>query len=674
MAEGSDAPRLPLRVFLQNARTLAATSISPPLLGWLDEELRPATRLEQRLTVSLTADQAAFLDAFLGAPSGTLMAYYQWFWPRVLAEAAPLDAVEAVRDACAMGTAVLRDSSLPEPDGLEPDFRKRLDNRKHFLRALPAMTALHALPYAEETDRWELASVVLGTVADALREHPNREVLEIVWQNATTALVANERAWRDFPSSHVVAAAEDTITAFLDGRPDDTVLLSAASIALQFLYTAAAAAEHADDSAHMQTIQVALERLHRRRSVHHAWLRPVTQYLRPGSPSRAHVLPQQSELLMGDPTPWHDAWQVVAYLRLRAIYTNHLVASRVIVSPFMQDVERAKILPSSTSKWMRLHAFTPTRWRELRDAISRLGLPDDPALVEYLDSHFFVDQDNSASVQLLLEERANVELAQYIPFRQLTESEVSRRIRPDTGALIAEIARDGFRDIRRDAAEHAAHLAARVTGRPEPLRHWREHGEELLDVHEAQISDISKEVRDAARHATYSLVAVPSALHSTGVRNRVGHTPSERPSTRSGRESHDMADMEEVDVSSGTAQGRPDAVQSAARSTSTGARGEGMDREISKYDAFERRLSSQAKELQYLARRSFYGAQFLRLFPEAEWASIAEGLKRDPEARRFGTTASPRIMDAAERIVVDFLRSEEHLEVFRLYRRPRQDV
>ncbi|MDP2734798.1 MAG: hypothetical protein Q8P12_01170, partial [bacterium] len=91
------------------------------------------------------------------------------------------------------------------------------------------------------------------------------------------------------------------------------------------------------------------------------------------------------ELLMGDPTPWRDAWQVVAYLRLRAIYTNHLVASRVIASPFMPDLERAKVLPATVSKWMRLHGFTRDRWRDLQHAIPQLALPNDPALIEYMN-------------------------------------------------------------------------------------------------------------------------------------------------------------------------------------------------------------------------------------------------------------------------------------------------
>ncbi|MEK7473360.1 MAG: hypothetical protein AAB668_01350 [Patescibacteria group bacterium] len=291
-----------------------------------------------------------------------------------------------------------------------------------------------------------------------------------------------------------------------------------------------------------------------------------------------NALPQQTELLMGDPIDAVnlDAWYVAAFLRLRAIYTNDLVASGVIQSPFMRDLDRAREVTTSASVWFRRHGFTQQRWLALRDSVKRLGLPDDPALMDYVDKSIIPDNDSPAGIQTELELRSPRALSKLVPFRLFDEVHRSRRVEHNAQSLLSRVARDGFRPLRAAVAAEAAELASEKLGRSELVRTWLKSSPEELDRCDDELRDVSEIHIDWARHKTvaFAWFAAPSYHDDT----------SEPPLTRSIRESKHQVEAE-AGEGTGHAQGRSDAITVALSNLDPPAPAEPM---LHEDDAIER--------------------------------------------------------------------------------------
>jgi len=179
----------------------------------------------------------AILEHFHDAPTGTLMFYYQLFWP-IYITGQQLEKLEHLKAVCA----------------------KARKKRWQRVRALPAVAAAHALGSATD----EVAEVLRNLIHFTLDvEHePNRGVIAIIWQSLTSALIRNHSHWQRLRlDSRFIAQAEAVCHSFLAG---DTLLLDVATYAWQFLLTYERALLDRGDRETLGAIQLAHQRVAQR--------------------------------------------------------------------------------------------------------------------------------------------------------------------------------------------------------------------------------------------------------------------------------------------------------------------------------------------------------------------------------------------------------------------------
>ena len=122
----------------------------------------------------------AILNLFHNAPTGPLNMYYQLFWP-VFIQRNEMESVNELRKLC--------------------ETRQKEDFSKwHRVRSLPAVAAVHAIGSGSSNNVEELTDLIASTLHGGLdaENDPNREVLEIIWQNMTAALIKNTRSFEHF--------------------------------------------------------------------------------------------------------------------------------------------------------------------------------------------------------------------------------------------------------------------------------------------------------------------------------------------------------------------------------------------------------------------------------------------------------------------------------------------
>lgn len=308
-----------------------------------EKELRNA--LKDRLRE--TRPTVDILRAFYEAPTGTPMMYYQLFWPLFL-KTDELEKVYALRDICA--------AQHPE----------KFPKRWHRIRVLPAVGAAHALSTTSGEESRDLQALIAQIHHDALDEDPNREALEIIWQNMTTALIRNYSNWCSFSAGTIITEAEEVCHRFLIAPPDDTILLYPASAAWQFLLTYECALNARGDSVTRRQVQAMRKRPATVKSPHFQWLGAI-QNLYEGKISYSQMLPQQTEVVMGQPhARFPQAWELFALIRLQMLYNGYRVAEGSLASPYMRDAERAHEAAQGSLSFSIRYGLTADDWMRLK--------------------------------------------------------------------------------------------------------------------------------------------------------------------------------------------------------------------------------------------------------------------------------------------------------------------
>ena len=191
------------------------------------------------------------LDEFLNASGNFIFTYYQNFFPIFYGN--PIENFRRLESLCSEKLRRAFNNPHEEAQGLglpEMQLLEAIKKRPHRCRVLPALAAIHSVPFVESGLHGELldcALKTLRTASDPQSGDPNGEVVEIIWQTFAAALL-NPRSWKTLRLGRdLLKEAELVCHRFLDRYPE---LLLAAVACWQFLLTyEVVLASQADDAA-----------------------------------------------------------------------------------------------------------------------------------------------------------------------------------------------------------------------------------------------------------------------------------------------------------------------------------------------------------------------------------------------------------------------------------------
>lgn len=368
--------------------------------------------IENRI-LSTRPDEVA--RAFLEAPTGTLMLFYQIFFPVYVF-------TEGERG---------EEGEIEKALRLEGVCNKIIDTEKperwHRLRVLKAVGAAHALPYANESELKELCRVIVTTNRRALdHEAPeaelHREVLEILWQNLVTTLIT-KRGWKHLRViPEVLREAQDVCCRYLDGTENTSVLIHAAAAAWQFLLTYERSLLSRGEVDSARRVLAIRDEVKRVGGARYLWLDAMERRYYRGRFTRQEMLPQLSETLMGR---CHSSLRYSAdffvLMRLEATRLSEAKPETEYIS-----ATRAESARKGSLSFLQNYGVSPEDWEGLRRLGDRLELPSWRETRAY-GQRFFADYESMTSQSEF--ERAEAHAAQFlareVPFRRLEEVEVS---------------------------------------------------------------------------------------------------------------------------------------------------------------------------------------------------------------------------------------------------------
>jgi hypothetical protein len=355
----------------------------------------------------------AIIETFRDAPSGNLMLYYQLFWPIFIRADQVLQRVV-------------------EFGRLYEDKRREKEKyeRWHRVRVLPAVAAAHALGLVDDKEEKDvLQNLIVRTHEVALDpgSDPNREVLEIIWQNMTAALIRNRGNWEVFEAGpHLVTQAEAVCKSFLAG---ERVLLHAAMAAWQFLLTYERALMERRDALRLAEVWEARERVMRLPTSDVVWLKALDQlYSRRREYTR--MLPQVSEILIGRQR-YEGIVDLFTLARLHTTHSNFLLAEGKHYSPYT-SAERARKVVEGSLNFLSNYGVVPQDWQKLKTLAENNNFFSEDG-VKYLD-HIFKEYNTTFSASEF--EKRDIDriwLAQSVPFRNLDEETTFRLLHGHRG-------------------------------------------------------------------------------------------------------------------------------------------------------------------------------------------------------------------------------------------------
>jgi hypothetical protein len=349
----------------------------------------------------------AIIETFRDAPTGNLMLYYQLFWPIFIRADQVLQRVTEL--------ARRYEDKRREKEKYE---------RWHRVRVLPAVAAAHALGLVDDKEEKDvLQSLIVRTHEVALdpESDPNREVLEIIWQNMTAALIRNRGNWEGFEAGpHLVAQAEAVCKSFLAG---ERVLLHAAMTAWQFLLTYERALMERRDALRLAEVRAVRESVMRLPTSDVVWLKALDRlYSRRWE--YIQMLPQVSEILIGRQQYESKIVDLFTLARLHTTHSNFLLAEGKHYSPYT-SAERARKVVEGSLTFLSNYGVVPKDWQKLKTLAESNNLFSEVA-IKYLD-RIFKEYDTAFSASEF--EKRDVDrvwLAQSVPFRNLDEEAAFR--------------------------------------------------------------------------------------------------------------------------------------------------------------------------------------------------------------------------------------------------------
>jgi hypothetical protein len=413
---------------------LGTAGVLPKIFNFRSEQDNPLEDNNRNLIKGLTEDRFVceterILSSFRDAPTGTLMMYYQLFWPIFIAPEKEI---------------VNRVAELETVCRAELQTKGKFQ-RWHRVSVLRAVAAIHALSVVSGEEAAEYFRSLIYTIHQkAHNEELQREILEIIWQNMTAALIKDRASWQGFVAGGpIIDEAAAASRLFL--ATGDDVLLTVAVAAWQFLLTyersLVSRHEFAED---LPKVKAAMERIRAEKSKNLSWLAELERiYKIEARNSIDRMLPHTWEVVMGRHNPktqLGEASEFFTIMRLQMNYANNLGAQGK--NSIYQTRERANELGVSAFTFLAKYGFSKEEWKRLRVSSRIALLPQDA--FRYFDDEVFGAGGLWAQQSDAFEEANNPELAKFVPFRRIDDITVAERKFPQIWTEPEPIVRDMF--------------------------------------------------------------------------------------------------------------------------------------------------------------------------------------------------------------------------------------
>jgi len=380
---------------------------------------------------------------------------------------------------------------------------------QHRLQGLPAIASVHALGFVDDNEKEYLDDIIVATLSDALdpSKKPNREILEMVWQNALAALIRNDFNWNAINfSAATIRACEEICVRFLEG---EVALFYAAIAAYQFLLTYDRSLRNRRSAASpgsRQSTQEALSRIEAYSSVAaFEWFYRLSNLYR-GQIRRDQMIPQQSEIALALQQFPIEIADYFLLTRFYGSYVNYEIRSEKIQTPYLSP-QRAEFHANTCKLIFGLNRdLTRQHWRQLRDNSQSNFLS--LATTRYVDRRLAptdVQEDEIKFDQSFFRAR---ELAQgIVPLKQLDEAEViDKNIDPQQLSLLAKspLSPELLVSKTISIAKEYANLFGRPTAKFTDSQLIREILEKSSQTDFAKVVDVIDERRPAASPKAFS--------------------------------------------------------------------------------------------------------------------------------------------------------------------------
>jgi hypothetical protein len=343
----------------------------------------------------LHSDAEAILAQFATAPSGPLMAHYQTFWTFALDK----QARRAIAQACA--------ANLDNP---------KYASRAHRVRTLAPVANIHALPWLRGNDHQEASEAVIDAHQDALEFNPHREVMEILWQNVTAAIVRSKESWNTISlDNRLLGQGVEVCKRFLQG---EDLLLHPSVSAFHAICTYRNALVSRRETESARAISGLLEEIFELETTTKSkWFSTLGSILMEQN-GFDQALPQQSEIFMGHAnfSPQISSYSIL--VRLYMAYLCESVAEGKLSSRYEKNA-RAQETQKIALSFIGDYGITQRHWMNIRPMAEQFL---SALAVGYLDEVF---AHYGSRIGSILNERGEGEgarrLASLIPFRRFDE-------------------------------------------------------------------------------------------------------------------------------------------------------------------------------------------------------------------------------------------------------------
>lgn len=314
----------------------------------------------------------------------------------------------------------------------------------HRIRVLPIIARIHALSSGDEEDLIAYRQSIHRMHEDAVSDGPNanRLIIDMIWQNATAALIRNQEAWRHTTfDNDLVEDAESVCTQFLDGRVE---LFMSAIASWQFLLTYERAVAERKDPKELHLVRQSISRIvEQRLGKQSYWFRGLQKIYR-SRMAFDRMLPQMNEVVLGMTTPsvlGREATDFFLRVRVQQAQIGHSIKSTRLRIPHAWTISGGErsytILMNygfSAQDWERLKVMAPA-------SDPRLGLSRD-AYVYWEERASSEEQPDERTSDFEIADRPNVPVFQALfPFRTIEAQEFAHKVLGNNVSLtdVAEI-------------------------------------------------------------------------------------------------------------------------------------------------------------------------------------------------------------------------------------------
>ncbi len=376
------------------------------------------------------------VDAFLSASRGTMMLYYQLFFP-VYITGKDLDKVLQLQQ-----------------------LTSRLLITKHSARdlsrlsVLPVVAASHALASSDSADSDILRDIISTTIRSSLdpEDKPNSGVLGSSWRAMNAALLRTPNNWSSFRAGQVlVDLAQSVCLRFLAESNETLPLINPATSAWQFLLAYQRALWSRHDDIDLRIVNGAIAAIQSRSSSRRPWLDAVTK-LYSSCFSYEQMPPQSYEAVVGRPlfldgSRNRAVADLFCLIGLQTWFNTRLISNGKLSSPYMQTTAHASEMSKDFLTFLGNYGVGPSDWANFKKRpTAQLLAPEAVSEIDHAFTHY---DEYFAADTLQKKERAHSSwLSTLVPFRQLEEFNVCTKAYTRRALLLALLGTGGSQERR----------------------------------------------------------------------------------------------------------------------------------------------------------------------------------------------------------------------------------